>query len=105
MYALIQKSDNKILRFSDHGPTLADEKPFYWEECPDNCNSSWTYDGYKFIAPKEPDIVPIDYNLMKRQAYQEESDPVFFKWQRGEATQQDWIDKVNEIKARYPEGE
>jgi hypothetical protein len=34
----------------------------------------------------------------KKQAYREESDPLFFKWQRGEATQQDWLDKVNEIK-------
>lgn len=35
-------------------------------------------------------------------AYRNESDPLFFKWQRGEATQQDWLDKVAEIKARYP---
>ena len=36
-------------------------------------------------------------------AYEQESDPLFFKWQRGEATQQEWLDKVAEIKARYPE--
>lgn len=35
-------------------------------------------------------------------AYTAESDPIFFKWQRQEATQQEWLDKVNEIKARYP---
>lgn len=34
-------------------------------------------------------------------AYREESDPLFFKWQRGEATEQEWLDKVNEIKQRY----
>jgi len=38
----------------------------------------------------------------RRQAYIAESDPVFFKWQRGEATQQEWLDKVAEIKTRYP---
>jgi hypothetical protein len=36
-------------------------------------------------------------------AYREESDPIFFKWQRGEATEQEWLDKIAEIKARYPD--
>lgn len=40
------------------------------------------------------------YNRMT--AYREESDPLFFKYQRGEVTQQEWLDKVNEIKQRYP---
>lgn len=38
----------------------------------------------------------------RAQAYRNESDPIFFMWQRGEATQQQWLDKVAEIKARYP---
>lgn len=37
-------------------------------------------------------------------AYRIESDPLFFKAQRGEATMQEWLDKVAEIKARYPNG-
>ena len=37
----------------------------------------------------------------KKEAYREESDPLFFKWQRGEATQQEWLDKVAEIKQRW----
>lgn len=35
-------------------------------------------------------------------AYRNESDPLFFKWQRGEGTEQEWKDKVAEIQARYP---
>jgi hypothetical protein len=35
-------------------------------------------------------------------AYIAEADPLFFKAQRGEATVQEWQDKVAEIKARYP---
>jgi hypothetical protein len=35
-------------------------------------------------------------------AYQMEADPLFFKSQRGEATHQEWLDKVAEIKTRYP---
>ena len=40
--------------------------------------------------------------IQRREAYAVESDPIFFKWQRGEATQQEWLDKIAEIKARYP---
>lgn len=39
---------------------------------------------------------------LRQSAYQKEADPLFFKWQRGEATEQEWLDKVAEIKARYP---
>lgn len=38
----------------------------------------------------------------RRQAYQTESDPLFFKWQRAEATKEDWLAKVQEIKTRFP---
>lgn len=38
----------------------------------------------------------------RHKAYIAESDPLFFKWQRGEGTQQEWLDKVAEIKARFP---
>ena len=39
----------------------------------------------------------------KRHAtYVLESDPIFFKSQRGEATHQEWLDKIAEIDARYP---
>jgi hypothetical protein len=41
-------------------------------------------------------------NQQRQSAYQTESDPLFFKYQRGEATEQEWLDKVAEIKARFP---
>lgn len=37
-------------------------------------------------------------------AYQQESDPLFFKWQREESTQAEWLAKVAEIKLRFPDG-
>lgn len=37
-------------------------------------------------------------------AYVKESDPLFFKYQRGEVLKEDWLAKVAEIKARYPDG-
>ena len=38
----------------------------------------------------------------RRQAYRAESDAIYFLWQRGEATEQDWFDAVQAIKDRYP---
>ena len=38
---------------------------------------------------------------MRAAAYQQESDPIFFKAQRQEATMDEWLAKVAEIKARY----
>ena len=36
----------------------------------------------------------------RAEAYRTESDPLYFKAQRGEATMQEWLDKVNVIKSR-----
>ena len=35
-------------------------------------------------------------------AYREESDPLFFRWQRGEGTEQEWLDAVEAIRDRHP---
>lgn len=35
-------------------------------------------------------------------SYRNESDPLFFKSQRGEATNEEWLAKIAEINARYP---
>jgi len=35
-------------------------------------------------------------------SYKEEADPLFFKYQRGTATKEEWLAKVEEIKSRYP---
>jgi hypothetical protein len=35
-------------------------------------------------------------------AYRAEADPLFFKAQRGEATMDEWLALVAEIKMRYP---
>jgi hypothetical protein len=38
----------------------------------------------------------------RQQAYIAEADPLFFKAQRGEATMEEWQEKVAEIKQRFP---
>jgi hypothetical protein len=39
---------------------------------------------------------------LRQAAYATESDPLFFKWQAGEATEAQWKAKRDEIRARYP---
>jgi hypothetical protein len=53
--------------------------------------------------PSEMPLTPEQIATLRRQAYQLEADPLFFKAQRGEATEQEWLDKIEEIRARYPE--
>jgi hypothetical protein len=38
----------------------------------------------------------------RKAAYIVEADPLFFRSQRGEIEEQVWLDKIAEIKARYP---
>lgn len=38
----------------------------------------------------------------RQSAYQQEADPLFFKWQAGEGTQEEWLAKRVEIAERHP---
>ena len=52
---------------------------------------------------KESELRQVELN--RRNAYRNESDPLYLKWQRGEATEQEWMDKIAEIKDRFPRPE
>lgn len=53
------------------------------------------------LAPL-PEIAEDVVRSMRREAFAAYSDPIYFKWQRGEATEQDWLDAVEAIRAAYP---
>ena len=38
----------------------------------------------------------------RRAAYETQSDPLFFEWQRGDGTEQAWLDAVAAVKAAHP---
>jgi len=51
----------------------------------------------------------VDYNNQvaavesaRRAAYEAQSDPLFFEWQRGDGTEQAWLDAVAAVKAAHP---
>ena len=39
---------------------------------------------------------------LRRAAYRETADPLFFEYQRGDATKEEWLSAVEEVKNKYP---
>jgi hypothetical protein len=74
---------------------------------PDGDYPVWTGGEWELrdepASPPAPPAPTRDEQEAARQAaYQLEADPLFFKWQRGTATEQEWLDMIAEIKLRYP---
>jgi len=46
-----------------------------------------------------------EVDRQRHAAYVTESDPLFFQYQAGEITEQEWLNKRAEIKSRYPNPE
>jgi hypothetical protein len=61
-------------------------------------------DGY--MTPEQQAAADAVFNAQQKlnrySAYTKESDPIFFKSQRGEATNQQWLDAIATINARFP---
>lgn len=53
-------------------------------------------------AQVQQDQAVKDAQDMRRQGYQIYADPVFFKWQRGEATKEDWDAARAQVEADFP---
>ena len=61
------------------------------------------------IAEREAyarDVLPVKQRQATEQsraaAYRTEADPLFFQYQAGEVTKEEWLAKREEIRARYP---
>jgi hypothetical protein len=54
------------------------------------------------VAALQPQITRDSQEVARKRAYEAEADPLFFMAQRGEATNAEWLAKVAEIKARFP---
>jgi len=85
-------------------------------------DAQWTLDGDSYSGltwlsespkPSEEDLrsewAQVEYEVAyeavqkaRQVAYQAESDPVFFDYQRGEVTEQDWLDAVQAVKDAHP---
>ena len=63
--------------------------------------TGWTYDG-EWVAPVPPIPTHEQVEQARAAAYRETSDPLFFKYQRGTATEQEWLDAVQAVKDAHP---
>lgn len=57
------------------------------------------WEEYARLESQEP------YKLVEQrrlEAYEQQSDPIFFKWQRGDATEAEWREAVAKVKAENP---
>lgn len=66
--------------------------------------AAWVSDesAYATQADAEAATKKVAVSAQRAAAYIAESDPIFFKAQRGEATMEEWQAKVAEIKQRFP---
>lgn len=51
-----------------------------------------------YVAAQEQELL----KSTRREAYQREADPLFFGWQRGDNTKQEWLDAVQAVKDANP---
>ena len=73
-----------------------------WVLLPDGVGPTWLYDGSTFSAPLPYVPTREEQEAKRAAAYRAEADPLFFMFQRREATKAEWAAKVAEIKARFP---
>jgi hypothetical protein len=73
-----------------------------WVLLPEGVGPTWLYDGSTFSKPLPYMPTHEEQEAKRATAYALEADPLFFQAQRGKATQQQWLDKIAEIEARYP---
>jgi len=52
--------------------------------------------------PLPPAPTQAEQQALRQAAYTSEADPLFFKWQAGEATKEEWEAKRQEIRGRFP---
>ena len=67
-------------------------------KCPPNHASQLFVDGnWQAYTPSKE-----EQSAKRQVSYASEADPLFFKWQAGEATEEEWLSKRKEIRERYP---
>jgi hypothetical protein len=90
---------------SDAPPVMSPN--LIWCEAGPEVREGYVYDGEQFHAPAPPSVdlaaQLAEVDALRKKAYADRADPIFFKWQRGEATQEEWLAAVQDVRAQYPD--
>jgi hypothetical protein len=104
-----------MLLLKQDGQTIGTAQEGGWVDLPNGDKVSPAMDGWS-SGPYSLETAPVDQVVLldnlpptleqqrgyRAEAYRNESDPVFFMAQRGEATMDEWLALIAEIKVRYP---
>jgi hypothetical protein len=98
----IQIQDNVVVNFAtrDDQDIALDG----WQQH-DTAPIGWLFNGTEFVPPtKEPPLPPTqaEQEANRQAAYVAEADPMAMQMLRDEVTKDEWLAKINEIKARFP---
>ena len=64
--------------------------------------NGWTYVDGAFVAPPVPPKTRAEVEAERRIAYRAEADPIFFEYQRGDKTKQQWLAAIKRVKKAHP---
>ena len=64
--------------------------------------SGWTYKKGLWVAPPPPVLTHAQVEAIRQAEYALIADPLFFQWQRGEATEAEWLAAVQAVKDANP---
>jgi hypothetical protein len=98
----IQVQNNIVINVSFDGNR--DVAPDGWQHH-DTAQIGWVFDGTDFVAPVQPPEPPPtreEQQANRQRAYAKEADPIAMQMLRDEATKDEWLAKIEEIKARFP---
>jgi len=99
---LIQVQDNIVVNVSIDDSR--DAAPSGWQ-AHDTAHIGWSFDGTDFVPPAkapEPPPTRAEQEANRQRAYAAEADPIAMQMLRDEATKNEWLAKIDEIKARFP---
>ena len=102
-YILIQTNQNQLGPFnsvSQNADGWAADDAVYYTSVFGDMTSSEVADDYE--TPTQIEIYNNQQADLRAQAYPKDSDPIFFQYQRGIKTQQEWLDAVAAVQAEYP---
>lgn len=55
----------------------------------------------KLVISRKNEVIE-EIKEVRREEYIRTADPIFFKWQRGEATEGDYLAAIQAVKDKYP---